>query len=305
MKVFIIGNGFDIEHKLKTSYWDFRSFLERRYPDFLYSFEINYDIYPGFSEDEKRRLLWNEFESNLDNIIEDVIIEDATSIVMGLEGGDVGIEDTLYYYFSKEFDYINKLSYYLKLWIRSIRIRDLQVRTTMINPESNDMYVTFNYTSVLQNIYKIKENKIVHIHGSLRERDGNPIIGHGNYTKIEKIKEIQEEADELFDEKKVSISRAIRDYYVSTYKNVGLYMHRLDALKNQNIEEIIVIGHSLSGVDMPYFTRINYYAENKAKWKVYYHERENKNQMYKNLIECGIEESQIVMEHSTEFFDII
>jgi len=303
MKIFIIGNGFDRGHKLKTNYWDFRSFLERCYPDFLYNFEINYDIYPGFSEDEKKELLWNEFESNLANIDEDIIIENATSIDMGLEGGDIGIEDTLYQYFSEEFGYINKLSYYLKLWVQSIRIRDLLARTTMIDSKSNDMYVTFNYTSVLENVYKINENKIIHIHGSLRRRDGNPIIGHGNYTRIEKIKEIQKKADEIFDEKESSISRVIGDYYNSTYKNVNRYIYKLDALKNQNIDEVIVIGHSLSGVDMPYFTKINYYTKNKAKWKVYYYDKDKKNQMYENLIEFGIKEKQIEMKDPIEFYD--
>ena len=125
MKLFIIGNGFDRGHNLKTGYWDFRTFLEKCYPDFLYSFEINYNIYPGYSDQEKQQLLWNEFESNLANIDEDVIIENAVSIDMGLESGDIGIEDTLYTYFSEEFRYIKQLPYYLKLWIQSIRIRDL------------------------------------------------------------------------------------------------------------------------------------------------------------------------------------
>lgn len=43
------------------------------------------------------------------NIEEDVIIENALSIEMGLETGDVGIEDTLYKYFTKEYNYINNV----------------------------------------------------------------------------------------------------------------------------------------------------------------------------------------------------
>lgn len=304
MKVFIIGNGFDRGHDLRTSYWDFRSFLERCYPDFLYTFEINYDIYPGFSENEKQKLLWNEFENNLANIDEDIIIENATSIDMGLEGGDIGIEDTLYHYFSEQYDYISKLAYYLKLWIQSIRIRDLQPRTRMIDSKSNDMYITFNYTSVLENVYKVSENKIVHIHGSLRKRYGDPIIGHGNYDRIESIRETQRRADNSFDEKESSISRVIGDYYKNTYKNVYQCMYKLDVLKNQSIDEVIVIGHSLSGVDMPYFRKINSYAKNKAKWKVYYFDKGKKSQMYENLIEFGIEE-EIEMKDSIEFYDII
>lgn len=305
MKLFIIGNGFDIGHKISTSYWDFRKFLERCYPNFLNAFEANYNIYPGSSEDEKKKMLWNELESNLANIDEDIIIENATSIDMGLEGGNIGIEDTLYQYFSEEFDYINKLSYYLKLWVRGIRIRDVSVKTKMFDSKSDNIYITFNYTSVLENVYKISENRIIHIHGSLRNRDGNPIIGHGNYTRIEKIKERRNKADENFDEKELSISRVIENYYSSTYKNINRYIHKLGILKNKNIDEVIVIGHSLSGVDMPYFTKINDYVKDKAKWKVYYHNKDKKNQMYENLIEFGIKGKQIEMKNSIEFYDIV
>ena len=31
----IVGNGFDLEHGLKTTYWDFREYLEENYLDFL------------------------------------------------------------------------------------------------------------------------------------------------------------------------------------------------------------------------------------------------------------------------------
>ena len=55
------------------------------------------------ADEKKAELLWNELETNLANIDEDVIIENAVSIDMALEGGDVGIEDTLYQYFSDEY----------------------------------------------------------------------------------------------------------------------------------------------------------------------------------------------------------
>lgn len=84
MKLFIIGNGFDRAHELPTDYWDFRSYLERVDFDFLHEFEIHYSIYPSMSDDEKKELLWNEFESNLANIDEDIIVENATSVEMVL-----------------------------------------------------------------------------------------------------------------------------------------------------------------------------------------------------------------------------
>lgn len=70
LKLFIIGNWFDIGHRLNTRYWDFRNYLNRCYPEFLQPFEEHYNIYPGMSDDEKQNLFWNRFESNLANIDE-------------------------------------------------------------------------------------------------------------------------------------------------------------------------------------------------------------------------------------------
>ena len=86
---------------------------------------------------------------------------------MGLESGDVGIEDTLYSYFSEEYDYINQLAKYLKHWARTVRIRDIRPKTTHIKASNNDFYISFNYTAVLETTYKISSSNILHIHGSL------------------------------------------------------------------------------------------------------------------------------------------
>lgn len=72
VKLFIIGNGFDRGHRLPTSYWDFRTYLEVHYPQFLRSFEEHYDLYPS-DDYVKQQILWNELESNLANIDEDTI----------------------------------------------------------------------------------------------------------------------------------------------------------------------------------------------------------------------------------------
>ena len=132
MTLYILGNGFDLAHKLPTAYWDFRTYLKSAHPEFLEAFEEHYDIYPSMSDEAKKEYLWNRFESNLANIDEDSIIESGTSIEMDLESGDVGIEDTLYSYFTNEYQYIQKLSVYLKEWVRTIRIRDCLPRTSKI-----------------------------------------------------------------------------------------------------------------------------------------------------------------------------
>ena len=44
--LFVIGNGFDRAHGLKTSYWDFRKYLEKYAEYFLVQMEKMYSIAP-------------------------------------------------------------------------------------------------------------------------------------------------------------------------------------------------------------------------------------------------------------------
>lgn len=302
MNLFIIGNGFDLGHNLPTRYWDFRVYLEERYPEFLRAFEEHYYIYPNTKIETKKNLLWNELETNLANIDEDIIIENAVSIDMDLEGGDVGIEDTLYQYFSDEYSYVKKLAIYLKQWIRTIRIRDIKKRATCITKEN--LYITFNYTAVLENVYDINQANIIHIHGSLREYDVDPVLGHGNKKRIENIKEKKEEADRLFDEKWSSICRVVEEYYKDTYKDVSRYSLKLSGLKKESIEAIYVIGHSLAGVDMQYFRIIDVMTNKLLAWNVYYYTEEEQEKLKMNLKEIGISGDRIKMIPSDGFYDI-
>ncbi|MFZ7131784.1 MAG: bacteriophage abortive infection AbiH family protein [Eubacteriales bacterium] len=304
MNLYIIGNGFDLGHGLPTAYWDFRTYLENLYPEFLRAFEEHYYIYPGMINEEKKKLLWNELESNLANIDEDIIIENAVGIDMNLESGDVGIEDTLYYYFRDEYRYIEQLAKYLKQWVRTIRIRDVGKKTSQLINTKEDLYITFNYTAVLETVYKIPQNRIVHIHGSLRERDGEPILGHGNKGRIEKIQESKREAERIFDEKWSSICKVVEDYYRQTYKDVGRYAFKLIDLTEAETEKIHVIGHSIAGVDQLYFKNIESFSKGKANWNIYYHRYDEEQKLLDNLLNCGIDRDRIKMVHSNQFYDL-
>ena len=304
LQLFIIGNGFDRGHGLNTSYWDFRNYLENMYPNFLQAFEEHYSIYPANSEEAQKNLLWNELEKNLANIDEEIIIEDALGMDMALESGDVGIEDTLYEYFTDEYNYIQLLAKYLKQWVRTIKIRDVKPKTTKINNFNDAIYITFNYTAVLENVYKIKVGKIIHIHGSLREYDIDPVLGHGNKERIKGISNRLEEAEKIFDEKEISICKVIKDYYENTYKDVSRYIYKLLNLIDKDVREIIVIGHSVAGVDLPYFKSIDIFTQRAAMWNVYYFSNSEKQGIYNDLIKCEIDPQRIIMKNAKTFYDM-
>lgn len=304
MKLFIIGNGFDRGHELNTSYWDFRNYLNNMYPEFLHSFESHYNIYPSSSEEAHKKLLWNELEKNLANIDEEVIIEDALQMDMALESGDVGIEDTLYEYFMDEYKYIEQLARYLKQWVRTIKIRDVEPRTSLISSFEDALYITFNYTAVLECAYHISEGKIIHIHGSLRKHECDPVLGHGNIERLEQINEKLKNAERMYDEKEISICRVVKDYYERTYKDVSRYMHRLLRLINESIDQIYIIGHSVAGVDLPYFRNIDYFTQHQAMWNVYYFSEDERDRIHHDLIDCGIQNDKIRMRQAKEFYDL-
>lgn len=304
MQLFIVGNGFDIAHGLPTCYWDFRRFLKNKYPDFLRSFEQHYDIYPRGDEKAQKKMLWNEFETNLANIDEDTIVGNAVSIEMGLESGDVGIEDTLVDYFTEEYKYIRLLQVYIKRWIKAVKIKNMVPKTSKIGSGNDALFITYNYTAVLEKAYDINEDKIIHIHGSLRIRDGDPVLGHGNIERIEKIKNKRNEAANIFSEKEVSIYRVIEEYYNRTFKDIKLYMPKLWPLREKNISEIIVVGHSLAGIDIPYLKMIDNLTGNCTMWKVYYYDENSRERMIDGLTGCGINHKRIELLHSSNFFDL-
>ena len=174
----------------------------------------------------------------------------------------------------------------------------------MINNNDDALYITFNYTAVLERVYGVREGKIIHIHGSLREYECDPVLGHGNIERIENIDERLEEAERMYDEKEISICKVVKDYYERTYKDVNRYIHRLSRLNDKKIDEIHIIGHSVAGVDLPYFRRIGYYTKNQVKWIVYYFSDEEKERIRNDLISCGIQEDMIEMRQAKEFYDL-
>lgn len=313
MKLFIIGNGFDRGHDLPTTYWDFRTFLEDEHWEFLMSFEESYSLYPAdtsnphFREDVHKQsrgnLLWYELETNLANIDLDHIIDNAEQMDLGLEN-EHDIIDTLDHHYMSQYQYIEQLAIHLDEWVKNINLDNVRPRTTLINPDAEAIYITFNYTEVLEKVYQVEPHEVIHIHGSIREDDIDPVLGHGNLEIIDRMRDERHEAEDQQNERAMSIRRAMEDYLRKTYKDISDYMFELSRLHGEDIDEIIVIGHSLSGVDIPYFKEIDLKTSKKARWKVHHFSPAEEKRMLDSLLECEIDRERIVTIPSNEFYDL-
>lgn len=304
MNLFIIGNGFDRAHGLETSYVNFRNYLEEIDWEFLICLERMYNFFPESKREVVEKYLWKEFEKNLSGVNEVEIIDGANSIDMGLEGGDIGIEDTLNDYWEEQYGFIERLNEFINLWINQINI-DVDKKTNIIKSDEDDLFLSFNYTLLLEKIYEIEKYNILHIHGSVDEwYDSSPVIGHGDSIKISEMKRRAYEAGEEFEEKECSICNALANYYERSYKDVKHYIfqNRNFFERLNEVKEIFVIGHSLGEVDMPYFEEIKEHVKQNATWNVYWHDDGDDIVYKKKIMSLGINNENIKMIMSKEFF---
>lgn len=315
MKLFVIGNGFDMAHSMPTSYGDFRDFLEEHYWEFLMQFESAYGYSTNIDEgdpytapiddliDRIKGQLWRDFENNLVNISEDEIVDSVTGMDLGLEMGNIGVEDTMNEYLRSEYQYIKDLGEYLLEWVQGIEI-SLHKITNQIFEDDNSKFFSFNYTLVLEELYGIDEVNVLHIHGSTNVDDGEPLIGHGNTTCIERARRESLVASDRFDEMATSAYSAVADYYENTLKDVDFLLfinsYYFDSLTD--VDEVHIVGHSLGDVDMPYLSRIRESVDENAIWHVYYYNPDDADRFRAKISGLDISDDKIVVLHSNDFY---
>lgn len=323
MRLYIIGNGFDRAHELKTSYWDFRCYLERYANEFLVEVEKIYGYYPydpddyhvpqsmqgdalKWHENMLYNILWKSFESSLGMPEEsefDIICDSAIDEMNKLESGPVGIEDTLNLYFEKQFGFVSELKDYLLKWAKQIRLAKAIVKKKEIC-NSTDLFLTFNYTATLERVYGIEPSNICHIHGGISPYCNTaPIIGHGNMDSICRWKQREKENDAVFDEGGASKCKAIASFYLRTLKNTDKILIANSAFfqKVIDVEEVIVIGHSFGDVDMPYFKEIVELSDKKIPWTIVYHSDSERVSIENKAKNLGL--INITMVHSDNYWD--
>ena len=135
--LYIIGNGFDIAHSLKTRWTDFRDFLVKE----------DKDLFEKVSDFFKSTILWSDFEAALSSPDKELVC-DLHKIF------DIDISSCI-----KE-----DLHEALKKRIRKIS-KEKVPKLEKFNFSSFDRFITFNYTPTLELTYSIPSENILHIHG--------------------------------------------------------------------------------------------------------------------------------------------
>lgn len=292
IKLYVIGNGFDLHHRLNTKFIDFRDFLRENYEDFLMSFE---EAYSSFAIPNLKDGLWSNFEENLCYIDDETLQSEIINYDLELETEDIDVYDTLLRHYNNIFDFMTPLQQYIKEWAERTQCK---LENNLSNTKScildtikndNSFYITFNYTLLLERLYNIDGNKVFHIHGSINKNDIDPIVGHGHNFESHQFFRMEEKSLEQKDFRNAIYHGTLRKYYSTTLKDTSYCCSRLvNKLKEiENVERIIVIGSSIGNVDLCYFMEINYYFR-MVPWQVYYYSDEELNRLKMSLFHVGV-----------------
>lgn len=300
-KLFIIGNGFDLFHDLPTTYYDLREYFRR---------PIDYNDWIGVSPDAyylnpivvMDNLIMNTVFEDFDISEKRVVVNINKSAPLNklynktLEKKGIPVADRTFLWsdfegvlgridFSKYLKDERYGSYSIKNAFESLQsafpewINSIDINNTMPNSNfkklidyTQDLFLTFNYTKVLEKIYSIPAKNICHIHGECGEKIifGHAGLNEEDFLKRNAISGFEDFAEEIFNE------------FIKEDKMI-LRRHRNFFECLSDVEEIYVMGFSFSSCDLRYIEAICHIAPN-ASWHLNSYDSEEKRENYENII---------------------
>lgn len=295
--LFIIGNGFDLEHGYLTSYKNFREYLFVHFPNLGEYGDVvpsptmmpdgaeQYDIEEivGFISrilDKCAGEDWCDLESSLGCSAIRSLSEDLNEV--DPEGSDKGMWHAIYNNedmssdMNRTFRYITDFFYQ---WIMNFNDEcNKQVRGRMTDVykcniaevlHKGDAFLNFNYTETLEMVYGIEAEKICHIHGKVGDKREDIFVGHGEETDIEEPLQMMGAASNFRELKQV-----LKKDTLAAYRKHMDFWNRLGL----ELESIHSFGFSFSDVDMFYIKKIaNRVNAKNVIWYINKHDDELRN----------------------------
>ena len=247
----VIGNGFDIAHEMKTSWRDFNEWLKLSGHSKLICFlEAN----NGMKTD-----LWKDFEKALGeydiNHVYNQCTEDIEIDYDHMMRSAFAIED------SPDIELLPRKEELVRCfsqWVESIWISE---EPLPIEVPQEARYLTFNYTETLEKLYGISSANVFHIHGDTRD----PVFGHGNYYDRH-----DNNADTTYQiAAKEKIIGVMNELHKDVNGIIAKYKGYFESLND--INQIIVMGHSYGEIDFPYFARLKEVVSSDCIWRLGWH----------------------------------
>jgi hypothetical protein len=284
MKLYIIGNGFDIYHGINSRYSDFKDYVE----------DIDNDLFESLDKYFNTDELWSDFEETLAFIDTDTITDDAENYLVsyGADDWSDAFHHDYQFEIQRAIDTVTvQLKEHFTNWILQLQIPDIQ----RLHLDKNAMFLTFNYTGTLEEIYGVDPGNVFYIHNKANDADSTLILGHSRMPSANQT--FSRNNNEDTDVRVAEGNEILDRYFEDTYKNTESiiqenqdYFAQLD-----NVDEIFVLGHSISPVDIRYFQEIKHRVREDAIWKISYYGEVQREDKRDKIIALGVNENQIQM----------
>ena len=257
-RLVIVGNGFDLHHGLKTRYSNYKEYLKKEHSKLLEELDwicnqLNLNL--GTFEEA----FWSDVEGNLSYIYACAICR---FYIFYSSWHNLKLKDS-FISFSKDFT-----SGVFVKWLYQVYEEgknDIKISETFSKMMDDSIFINFNYTKTLEEKYSVDMNNIFYIHGdieSIRRRLSE--LGGNNETFDNNITSNRIEfgasdinIESIINSLKNSNSDDIISLSSSLTKHLKDKISRIeDFIRNQEVEEVVILGHSLSGDDLYYFDKI-------------------------------------------------
>lgn len=269
--LYVIGNGFDLNHGMCTRYNNFKNWLIKHE-----RFDTILELENLFGNNTS---LWCDFETALGRYdFEKAVNWDLDSLyIVEKQVGNVSyiIGDPFYLDVS-----INEIvSNSFIEWVKDIKLP----KEKKFHIANNAFFITFNYTETLEDIYGIEAKNILHLHGN-RTENNQLIVGHRNY--VDPVTAIRNDVSLRENNERIQRICNLNELYKPIEKIIDNNQHVW--CKLNDVSQVIVIGHSCNEIDYLYFKKIADSIKNDSNWAFYCHSIEDKDRMQTLTKKLGI-----------------
>ena len=288
MSLFIIGNGFDAAHGVKSSYKYFKEYMNE-YETSVFvenNTELNFcyrniglegyhevkvqdglDVVKMAIDEASPDAEWSQFEKTLGELDFESVLEDNEWI----DGWAVEENERRIWALLCS---VENMKWIFARWIEQLDTQKNIKSDFKQLIKDDDFVLNFNYTDTIENIYGVKNN-VLHIHGRKGEQI---IVGHGKNMEsfgdftyfvngnglIELNARLRKNVEDILKEKRT--------------------IDFLNRIEKTNVEKVFSYGFSYGDVDMPYMKEICKHLGNKAIWSFNNYDSEEKISVFEDKL---------------------
>lgn len=298
--LFIIGNGFDLMHGVPSNYYNFRD-----------SMGLHNELRNALEIYIRKEDLWADFEESLAHLDDEAMLGTVDDWMDTFDVKDEYDDDfsAADFFMAAEtatapaLTIIRELPKRFKKWVCTLKPTiSGNPLERIINAEST--FINFNYTEFLETIYGVPKKNVWYIHGDRRNKKKELILGHAPGAGLEednnpsgrRSNRSRMKSQTAYDLHETA-GYYLGDYYTSTTKKSGDVIkankHRFENLSE--VEQVVVIGHSLSAVDYPYFKEFIKHNKNamNMRWYVSWHSMDGLRKITKFVSEMNLSNSKV------------